>query len=1646
MISTVNILKRALFCSFIVFSYCISAQTTLTTDNFSSGWGNWNDGGSNAFLSNSTPIGSGKGVKLQYDSGSNSSTYSNSINLTPYGTASIAFDFRFNNFWWHQHYFVEYSNNGGSSWTQIGYYQFPDYDNYINYSAHILIDNSTYSFSANSKFRIRTNSAWREMYIDNIVITGYPSTPEINVSGSSNDIADGSTSAQTLNGTDFGSVAVNTTITKAFTIKNSGNSTLSISGISLSNTTDFSIVGTPYSTNISANGTTTFSIKFNSISSGISATTVTINNNDADENPFTFKLQAEATINFFDSDGDGILDNDDSDDDNDGIPDFEEELACKNSNISVSTNYKFLKETFGAGNRTQINTTYDALTTYCYEDGSGSCDGNADLGDGKYTVYYKAADGDGHNDTPNEEVASWADQYWYTGEDHTPGDTNGRMAMFNAAIDPGVFYTASIVGALPNVPVTYSFWVLNLDTTSAPGINGRLRPQIKVEFRDLDNNLLAAITTGDIPPSINGNPAASWHNFTANLTFPVSEFNVFFYNNQLGGFGNDLAIDDIDITQTLCDTDNDGIANVFDLDSDNDGIPDAVEAGYGSFTNGSGVISTMVDTNNNGMHDATESATPLDSDNDGVPNYLDLDSDNDGIFDVDESGAGNSADANFQNGDGDIDGDGVGDGPDTDAVREKDYNSDGVLEYFADGILDIYDYNNGSDMSAGYGNSNQGTDFASYVIDSDSDGLPDYIDTYNNVTSTFDIANTLYASLDANNNGIIDGNSDTDGDGLLDNFDTDNSLFGSPRDLDGKLQLYFDGRNDYIQDEPLISNWQESSLMGWIKIDPSGIGNQVIFGQNNFYFRLLGNKRLLVRANSTNLFYTVPLPTDKWVHIAATYSSITENLNIYVNGENVRSRSVTGNLNTDTTPFYIGRRDHNTTPWFFKGHIDEVRLFNKALSDNEIQKIVYQEIESNGTNIIGKVIPREVTNFIDKDHIIPLAWSNLIKYYRLDNIKGAITDNLTTSSIDTAVGAQLFNIKQIDTQSAPMPFITQQVGNLADAVTIASDGIDGEDAIAYDWSIIKVQHNDVTFNNRQKHLGLIIDEKDASNNPIEYNVTNDSELNVSWYLKLDGFIDLEGESQLIQGEDSMFDDTSKGKIERDQQGTSDTYTYNYWSSPVKRQNSTALNFRITDVMLDGTNAEAPAAINFSSSGYDGAATSPIKIADYWIWKFANHTSGDYSSWQHVRKTGKIYPGEGFTMKGPGSGSITTPQNYVFSGQPNNGDINLTLAANNDYLVGNPYPSAIDADKFISDNGLELSFDDTTMSDGSPLISGTLYFWEHWGGGSHLSQEYQGGYATYNYSGAVAAAYKADNHPDIASGGTPTKKPGRYIPVGQGFFVIGENSGTINFNNGQRIFKKENSTSVFMRSELTNTTPSIGGTDGGIEEEDLRMKFRIGFNSVNTIKRQLLLTIDENATQDVDWAYDGLLNENQVDDMYWTINDQAFIIQGSNNAETSAIYPLGIKTNTAGTNTINIDELENVPNDFNVYLHDNELEIYHDLRASNYDVILSAGEHLNRFEITFDTAADALGIEDNIATSIDILYSNSIDKIVIVNPNYTAIKSFTLYNMLGQSVYTNDDIPLNDYSEYEIKNISFGTYIIKLKTKTGSLVTKKIIIE
>ncbi len=522
----------------------------------------------------------------------------------------------------------------------------------------------------------------------------------------------------------------------------------------------------------------------------------------------------------------------------------------------------------------------------------------------------------------------------------------------------------------------------------------------------------------------------------------------------------------------------------------------------------------------------------------------------------------------------------------------------------------------------------------------------------------------------------------------------------------------------------------------------------------------------------------------------------------------------------------------------------------------------------------------------------------------------------------------------------------------------------------------------------------------------------DNSLRVTENLKLDGKIDLEGEAQLLQDLGSILDPTSSGTLERDQQGTADTYTYNYWSSPVGLPNNTTNNnsYKISDIFQG---------LNFITTGYNGSA-SPLGIADYWIWKFSNKTSGDYSQWQHVRSTGTLLAGEGFTMKGPGTGSITTPQNYVLLGKPNNGDINLPISAGNEYLVGNPYPSALDADQFIRDNG----------NSGSGSTTGTLYFWEHWGGGSHILSEYQGGYATYTLAGGVPAA-------SSGTSGTATKTPKQYIPVAQGFFVTSANSGTIKFNNGQRVFQVEDGeNSLFIKQLNTKTNKNA--------VSDTRTKLRLSFNSVNAIKRQLLVTVDSNSSMNYDWGYDAPYIENLKDDAYWMIDSKKYTIQGIDKISESTVIPLGIHTKNDGWNTFNIDAIEYDVDNLNIYLHYKILNTYHNLKESSFKIYLPSGEYLNRFEITFNNNQSLLSTSEVINKNIELYFSNEKESIIINNPNYKEIKTVKINNILGQAITQFNINSTSNFLELKPKNIEIGTYIITLQTDK-EVISKKVII-
>ena len=229
-------------------------------------------------------------------------------------------------------------------------------------------------------------------------------------------------------------------------------------------------------------------------------------------------------------------------------------------------------------------------------------------------------------------------------------------------------------------------------------------------------------------------------------------------------------------------------------------------------------------------------------------------------------------------------------------------------------------------------------------------------------------------------------------------------------------------------------------------------------------------------------------------------------------------------------------------------------------------------------------------------------------------------------------------------------------------------------------------------------------------------------------------------------------------------------------------------------------------------------------------------------------------------------------------------------------------------------------------------------------------------------------------------------------------VSAETTGTIKFNNEQRVFAPEDGTnSIFTKSTNRNKTKNANSPI----ENDNRFKIRLGFNSSNELHRQLLLTIDPKTSLGYDWGYDAPFNDNQKDDMYWIIENDKYVIQGIDKIDNETIIPLGIKIKNNGLNTITIDKIENETSNINIYLHDKELNIYHDLKETNYQVYLTSGEYLDRFEITFKNSQSSLTTTDIEENLLNIYYSNEKTSIILMNSNLKPIDSAELFNILGQ---------------------------------------------
>jgi hypothetical protein len=469
-------------------------------------------------------------------------------------------------------------------------------------------------------------------------------------------------------------------------------------------------------------------------------------------------------------------------------------------------------------------------------------------------------------------------------------------------------------------------------------------------------------------------------------------------------------------------------------------------------------------------------------------------------------------------------------------------------------------------------------------------------------------------------------------------------------------------------------------------------------------------------------------------------------------------------------------------------------------------------------------------------------------------------------------------------------------------------------------------------------------------------------------------------------------------------------------------------------------------------------TTPFKRYDYVYWSTPVENTSISSTFQSIGwNTTRAYeyiPGSDWSFASimlPGNGYIImvpTPtttiggnqSEVIFSGKVNNGEKKITgVIPNSTYLLGNPYPSAINADVFLDAN--------------AGVLDGTLYFWTHntaiqlasniavGNAGSGAYAYTSDDYATYNTTGGVAtsAAKSSGNNKGI-----PTGK----IASGQGFFAstkpsIAANSKIV-YNNSMRLAGTITADSTGVNEQFFRTSSIAKAKTANLLE-----KHRIWLDLKNSqgAFKQTLVGYITGATNDYESRFDGeSYDGNQFVDFYSVKQNKNLTIQGrAVPFDENDTVPLGFKTTIEGSFTINIGQVDGLLINQAVYLEDKLTNTVSNLKNGDYTFTTAKGTFNDRFVLRY--TYKTLGINDtDKADGILVFYSNNYKTLIIKNSVMDAtVNSVALFNTMGQRI-ANFDIKDSGQTNLQIpiKNIASGIYIVKVKTTKGES-SKKVIV-
>jgi len=422
------------------------------------------------------------------------------------------------------------------------------------------------------------------------------------------------------------------------------------------------------------------------------------------------------------------------------------------------------------------------------------------------------------------------------------------------------------------------------------------------------------------------------------------------------------------------------------------------------------------------------------------------------------------------------------------------------------------------------------------------------------------------------------------------------------------------------------------------------------------------------------------------------------------------------------------------------------------------------------------------------------------------------------------------------------------------------------------------------------------------------------------------------------------------------------------------------------------------------------------------------------NWQQASATTAMVAGAGYIIGGPKPPNPVSTYLATFNGIPNNGAISLTtgITRNSSYLLGNPYPSAINADKFLQEN--------------ATVLGGTLYFWTHntamqnrnlilSTAGSGALAYTSNDYASYNVTGGVGIDPLSTTSAAINGGGN-ISVPSGIIAAGQGFFgsILASPTGTaIVYNNDIRVAGTSGNNSQFFRTSNTKAK-----TANAIEKD------RIWLDLSNTqgAFKQTLVGYVTGATNEYDSRFDGeSFDGNEFVDFYSVLQTKNLTIQGRTLPfDEKDVVPLGFRSSIDGSFSINIDQVDGLLTNQAVFIEDKLTNTTADLKSGNYTFTTVAGTFNDRFVLHYTNKTLASANFD--AQTNTVLVSNK-NKEIKINSFAETIDKVTIYDVLGRQIYQKINVNSN---ELTIANLvsSQQTLVVKTTLQNGTTVTDKII--